>query len=641
MREVKTIFKILVIILLLLIPIVNAQENFNNYYDLDLVLYLGSNLSIERTSKDAKIEYIIADILLFPENESRLKVLEMETFSEPNASIRLNHKATFRWDDVKENLIRFGIISKLNVKNDIANVRKKIDFPLKDPVFRDYLEFTSFIDADQDIYNKANELVEGENDFYFVVFKIAEWVRENIKYDLNTMTEKALQKSTWVFDNREGVCDEITNLFISLLRSVGIPARFVSGTVYSNVIDNWGGHGWAEVYFPEYGWVPFDVTFGQYGWVDASHLKLSDTADSGESSLEYNWRSRDIELKIDDVTLNTTLKRTGGKLKDLIDLEISTLETDKFGFGSFVPIEVKITNLKNHYLSTNIIITKAPKLVGKNTKAVLLKPRETRSIYFIGQIQDDLENGFEYSANLEARDSFGTKVVSNIFLKEDYTFFKLNEANEKIESLTIRETKILSPSLNLNCKAEKDRYYSDEEINIECKIKNNGNVLLKNVNICIKNNCKLDELRIGEEKIIKFVSKSEREIEIIAETDKLITRNRLNIEVIEIPEVFVSGITHQNLSYNEEVDLVFTLNSNFKAYNVSVSVNGDYFNLNDIEGSKNVQIKLKGKNLIDGLKIKTIYYDKVGNKYDKNFRFEINVTELPWYIRLLRTITFS
>ena len=634
------IFRILAIILLL-IPFASAQENFNEYQDLNLILYLGSNISIKETGNDPKIDYIITDVLLFPRDEERLKILEMDAFAEPNASISLNHKATFRWDKVKEKYLRFGIKSKLNVKNDIAKIKTKVDFPLKDPVFKEYLEFTKFIDIDEDIYTKAHELVEGEDDLYFAVFKIAEWTRNNIKYDLSTMTEKAIQKSTWVFKNKVGVCDELTNLFISMLRSVGIPARFVSGTVYNNVINNWGGHGWAEVYFPNYGWVPFDVTFGQYGWVDASHLKLSDTADSGESSLEYNWRSRDIDLIIEDVTLNTSLEKAGDKIKNIIELEINTLENDRFGFGSYVPIEVKITNLRDHYLSTSIILTKAPKLIEKNTKIVLLKPKETKSIYFTAQVQDDLNEDFEYSASLEAKDSFGNLASSNIFLGGDYEILSLKEINEKIKNLAKRETKIISTSLNLECQTEKERYYSDEEINIECKIKNNGNVLLKNINTCLKNKCNLIDLRIGEEEIINFVSNNAKEIEIITETDQIIRREKLDVEIIQVPDLFVSGITHQNVNYIEEIDFGFTLNSNFKAYNVNIKVNKRNIDIKDLEGSKDIILKLKGKNLVNGLNIKAVYYDIIGNKYEKDFSFEIKVEELPWYIKLLKIITFS
>ena len=133
-----------------------------------------------------------------------------------------------------------------------------------------------------------------------IVFKIGEWTKKNIKYDLSTLTESVSQKASWVLKNKEGVCDELTNLFISMLRSVGIPARFVTGMVYTNMESSWGNHGWAEVYFPGKGRVPWDVTFGQFGWVDPSHVKLDDDVDSGESSVNYKWRSRNIRRREQD-----------------------------------------------------------------------------------------------------------------------------------------------------------------------------------------------------------------------------------------------------------------------------------------------------------------------------------------------------
>lgn len=77
--------------------------------------------------------------------------------------------------------------------------------------------------------------MKGESDYYKVVYELSDWTKTNIDYDLNTITAKAVKKSSWVLENRQGVCDELTNLFISMLRSVGIPARFVTGMVYTNI----------------------------------------------------------------------------------------------------------------------------------------------------------------------------------------------------------------------------------------------------------------------------------------------------------------------------------------------------------------------------------------------------------------------
>lgn len=59
-----------------------------------------------------------------------------------------------------------------------------------------------------------------------------------------------------------GDCGQVTLLYISLLRSIGIPARWESGWVFKD--DGWTGyHDWGEIYFEGTGWVPTDVSAGR------------------------------------------------------------------------------------------------------------------------------------------------------------------------------------------------------------------------------------------------------------------------------------------------------------------------------------------------------------------------------------------
>jgi transglutaminase-like putative cysteine protease len=85
------------------------------------------------------------------------------------------------------------------------------------------------IDINDDIKKQAEKLAAGEDDLYVVVFKLADWVNSNIAYNLSSATSEATLPSSWVLANKYGVCDELSNLFISMCRSLGIPARFVSG----------------------------------------------------------------------------------------------------------------------------------------------------------------------------------------------------------------------------------------------------------------------------------------------------------------------------------------------------------------------------------------------------------------------------
>lgn len=70
-----------------------------------------------------------------------------------------------------------------------------------------------------------------------------------------------------VFEHRQGVCQDFTNLFICLARLLGVPARYVCGYIYtgpknSNHLQSEASHAWTQVYLPEVGWKGFDPTNG-------------------------------------------------------------------------------------------------------------------------------------------------------------------------------------------------------------------------------------------------------------------------------------------------------------------------------------------------------------------------------------------
>ncbi len=66
----------------------------------------------------------------------------------------------------------------------------------------------------------------------------------------------------YVIDEGHGDCGQVSLLYISLMRSLGVPARWESGWMLHPGEVNL--HDWAEVYFEGVGWVPVDVSFGRY-----------------------------------------------------------------------------------------------------------------------------------------------------------------------------------------------------------------------------------------------------------------------------------------------------------------------------------------------------------------------------------------
>jgi transglutaminase-like putative cysteine protease len=62
---------------------------------------------------------------------------------------------------------------------------------------------------------------------------------------------------------RGGVCQDFTHIFLALARSIGIPARYVSGYLFHGQGDrsvDGATHAWAEVLLPYCGWVGLDPT---------------------------------------------------------------------------------------------------------------------------------------------------------------------------------------------------------------------------------------------------------------------------------------------------------------------------------------------------------------------------------------------
>lgn len=76
--------------------------------------------------------------------------------------------------------------------------------------------------------------------------------------DVETTAADALEQGA-------GVCQDHAHLFIACCRVLGIPARYVSGYLFSaeDSAASLATHGWAEAFIEDLGWVSFDVTNNQ------------------------------------------------------------------------------------------------------------------------------------------------------------------------------------------------------------------------------------------------------------------------------------------------------------------------------------------------------------------------------------------
>lgn len=115
----------------------------------------------------------------------------------------------------------------------------------------------------------ADSLVRGHTTRYDRVIAVERWLQTEFRYTLdlpNTAREARLEY--FLFQRRAGHCEYFSTAMAVLLRGVGIPTRNVNGFLggewnptgrFLAVTQN-SAHSWVEVWFPGYGWVPFDPT---------------------------------------------------------------------------------------------------------------------------------------------------------------------------------------------------------------------------------------------------------------------------------------------------------------------------------------------------------------------------------------------
>lgn len=75
------------------------------------------------------------------------------------------------------------------------------------------------------------------------------------------------------FGLRAGVCQDHAQIFIACCRSLDIPARYVSGYLFTSDGSLIESHAWADAWLPEDGWHSFDVSNGMR--TNGIHVRLA------------------------------------------------------------------------------------------------------------------------------------------------------------------------------------------------------------------------------------------------------------------------------------------------------------------------------------------------------------------------------
>jgi hypothetical protein len=484
----------LVLVNFLSLQLIYSEENINSY---DYIkLELNSKINFDLILDNPKIKYFRLYDYFIPLSINNSQYINNFTISNKNYKILKNKENIyFQYDYNLNNLKENNIIEKkfiIESQKYMPKINNKINFPYDEipEKYKEYLEFGDYINYNDKIKKKAVELSYGEDDVFIISTKIANWIRNDINYNLSTIFLKPNQTSTEVFETKQGVCREITNLFASMLRSIGIPVRISIGYAYTNskeitnyLNSNWGAHAWAEVLVGDT-WVPFDLTYNQFGYVDPTHIVTYYGAQEDNKNLE-------IESKASGITLTNSLKSKNDfkiidKKKLYNENEFFDFEIDgpkNLSFGSKGYLIIKIKNKKDFYQVLNLRIFTPNLIISKSDQEnlIILKPNEKKDIIYKYDIPTNLDNNSIYT--------FPMSIYLNSYKKK-------YEINSKKDFPLLNE--IPKEILNINDDLNNKKSFSNNKINLNCNLKINSPNNEIFCELFNKNNNKIENIRIKE-----------------------------------------------------------------------------------------------------------------------------------------------
>ncbi|GJM72342.1 hypothetical protein HMSSN036_45580 [Paenibacillus macerans] len=134
----------------------------------------------------------------------------------------------------------------------------------------------------QRVKDLAREITAEGSTPYEKMELLQAYLRQNFEYtnkpDLSRR-ESGDFVDSFLFEIKQGYCDYYSTAMVIMARSLGVPARWVKGYAPGTqpseemmmrspgisgnyTVSNADAHSWAELYFGDYGWIPFEATPG-------------------------------------------------------------------------------------------------------------------------------------------------------------------------------------------------------------------------------------------------------------------------------------------------------------------------------------------------------------------------------------------
>jgi transglutaminase-like putative cysteine protease len=119
-----------------------------------------------------------------------------------------------------------------------------------------------YVPQEVELWREAQDaLAEGRGDIWGDVRRLGHHIHRCFAYKPHTTGVNT--RATDVLRLRMGVCQDFAHVHLGLCRSLGIPARYVSGYFFNTTRrpgEVEASHAWIEAWVPGHGWAAFDPT---------------------------------------------------------------------------------------------------------------------------------------------------------------------------------------------------------------------------------------------------------------------------------------------------------------------------------------------------------------------------------------------
>jgi len=174
---------------------------------------------------------------------------------------------------VDGNSSEIKIVAKGEVETGLSHTESQEDLPLTI-----YLRDTNLTQADANL--KTFSLAFGEISGVADLEKLSQAIVARVPYAKGVTG--VYTTASQAFESATGVCQDHAHIFIACCRTLNIPARYVSGYLFTEHNDLLESHAWVDAWLDNLGWVSVDVS--NQCLVNGAHVRLAVGLDYHDAS---------------------------------------------------------------------------------------------------------------------------------------------------------------------------------------------------------------------------------------------------------------------------------------------------------------------------------------------------------------------